>query len=316
MLEAGTVEPDDGTWVEGIDVCEHHCIDFDAVAAQGCRIVVVRAGRGTRQDARWIEHVRAATTSGLDVASYWHLYPSHTSAHHQAELWAMAVRGAAPWPFVHGHWADISSSDGFDPFDLGRYVASFLRRADELLDRRVGVFAPDEFWERHVRFDDPARDRWRDAGGEVRSSAGIRVSAADRGGPGRHRVRIVASGQRDDASVTARLPALVARGPTESVGEWKTRWIRTPAVAHLQSALNAMGADLVVDGVYGPATDTAVRTFGLLCRRDRVDSHLAELGKPTMPPCSASFEMGQVNGAASSAIPRACPSGRAVSRRV
>ena len=277
MLDAGVVELDGGTWVEGIDVCEHHCIDFDEVAAQGCRVVVVRARRGTRQDARWIEHVRAARTSGLDVASYWHLYPSHTSPHHQAELWVTAVRGAAQWPFTYGHWADISSSDGFDPFDLGRYVASFLRRADELLDRRVGVFASEEFWERQVRFDDPGRDRWHDegAGGEVQPSFGIRISAADRGGPGRHRVRLVASGH-GDASPSADLPVLVARGPTEAVGEWKARWIRTPEVTHLQTALNAMGAELVVDGVHGPATDTAVRTFGLLCRRDRLDWPLGE----------------------------------------
>jgi hypothetical protein len=249
--------------------------------------VVVRAGRGTRQDARWIEHVRAARTSRLDVASYWHLYPSHTSPHHQAELWAAAIRGAAPWPFAYGHWADISSSDGFDPFDLGRYVASFLRRADELLDRRVGVFASDEFWERHVQFDDPARDRWRDAesGGEVLPSSGIRMSAADRGWPGRHRVRSVASGQRDDGRPIDDLPVLVARGASEAVGEWKARWIRTPEVTHLQTALNALGADLVVDGVFGPATDTAVRTFGLLCRRDRVGWPLDDSSIAAMTPC-------------------------------
>jgi hypothetical protein len=280
MLDAGVVEPEGGAWVEGIDVCEHHCIDFDAVAAQGCRVVVVRAGRGTRQDSRWIEHVRAARTSGLDVASYWHLYPSHTSPHHQAELWATAVRGASPWPFRYGHWADISSSDGFDPFDLGRYVASFLRRADELLDDRVGVFASDEFWSRHVHFDDPTRGRWRDLSGGtgLSPSFGIRMSAADRGGPGRHRVRAAIGGHRDAARLVDALPVLVARGPTESVGEWQARWSRTPEVTRLQTALNAMGADLAVDGVHGPATDTAVRTFGLLCRRDRVDSPPCGLG--------------------------------------
>ena len=152
-FDDGGVDTDHTNWVDAIDVCEHHCIDFDAVAAPGNRIVVARAGRGTRQDARWIEHVRAARASRLDVASYWHLYPSHTTPHHQAELWVASIRGDSPWPFTFGHWADISSSDGFDPFELGRYVASFLRRADELLGDTVGVFATDEFWDRHVRFD-------------------------------------------------------------------------------------------------------------------------------------------------------------------
>jgi hypothetical protein len=78
-FDDGGVDTDHTNWVDAIDVCEHHCIDFDAVAAQGNRIVVARAGRGTRQDARWIEPVRAARVSRLDVASYWHLYPSHTT---------------------------------------------------------------------------------------------------------------------------------------------------------------------------------------------------------------------------------------------
>ncbi len=288
MLDAGLVEDDDVAWVEGIDVCEHHCIDFEEVAAQGCRVVVVRAGRGTRQDARWIEHVRAAGTSRLDVASYWHLYPSHTSAHHQAELWAMAVRSAAAWRFDYGHWADITTSDGFDPFDLGRYVASFLRRADELLDRRVGVFTSDQFWERQVRFDDPGRNRWRDAAGSDEvplASFGVRMSAADRGGPGRHRVRVVATGRQDDRWPGGDVPVLVVRRPTEAVEEWRARWIRTPEVAHLQSTLNAMGAELVVDGVFGPATDLAVRTFGLLCRRDRIDWPLGDVNSAAMTHC-------------------------------
>ena len=163
-FDDGGVDTDHTNWVDAIDVCEHHCIDFDAVAAQGIRVVVARAGRGTQQDARWIEHVRAARASRLDVASYWHLYPSHTTPHHQAELWVVSIRGASGWPFTFGHWADISSSDGFDPFELGRYVASFLRRADELLGDTVGVFATDEFWDRHVRFDWCERRASRSAG--------------------------------------------------------------------------------------------------------------------------------------------------------
>jgi hypothetical protein len=262
------IEPTGGTWLEAIDVCEHHCIDFDAVAAGGVDVVIVRAGRGTRQDARWIEHVRAARSSGLSVGSYWHLYPSHTSAHHQAELWAAAARGAAPWQFSHGHWADISRTDGFDPFDLGRYVAAFLRRADELFGHEVGLFTGEEFWRRHVQFDDPVRQRWQDGPGGGAGAFGVRVRPADRGGPGRHRVRAAPIRAGDVA--TAGRPSLVVRGPTESLVEWRARWVRTPAVTYLQVALNALGAQLVVDGVYGPATDAAVRTCSLLCRRDRI----------------------------------------------
>lgn len=282
--QGGDVEPSSPDRVDAIDVCEHHCIDFDAVHAAGVRAVVIRAGRGTRQDSRWIEHVRAARTSGLGVASYWHLYPSRTSAHHQAELWAAAVRGAASQPFAYGHWADISSPDGFEPFDLGRYVASFLRRADELLDQRVGVFASDDFWRRHVYFDATDRDRWRDAdhGAVAPPSFGIRTTPADRGGPGRHRV---VARDNDEAVHAHAWPVLVDRGSTESLQDWRARWVRTSEIAQLQTALNSLGAALVVDGVYGPATDNAVRTFGLLCRRDGVESTLGGLSVATVTTC-------------------------------
>ncbi len=99
---------------------------------------------------------RAADANGLGVASYWHVYPSRTDAHHQAELWAAAVRTARV-PFGYGHWADISTTDGFARGDLGRYIAAFLRRTDELLGEQAGVFATPAFWSRHVGFDDPAR---------------------------------------------------------------------------------------------------------------------------------------------------------------
>jgi Glycosyl hydrolases family 25 len=280
-LEGVDDEPGGGDWVGGIDVCEHHCMDYDAVAGQGVRVVIVRAGRGTRQDARWIENVRAARESGLDVGSYWHLYPSHTSAHHQAELWVMAVRGAGEWTLSSGHWADISSTDGFGPFDLGRYVAAFLRRADELLGQEVGVFASDEFWNRYVHFDDPGRRRWRDGDfcGDAASVLGVRTRPADRGGPGRHRVHPSLARDRAGGPSRSHHP-LIARGSTETLEAWRARWARTPEVTYLQQALNEMGAELVIDGVYGPATDAAVRTCGLLCRRDRIAWLLPEWSSP------------------------------------
>jgi Glycosyl hydrolases family 25 len=258
-------------WIDGIDVSECHCIDFDTVATQDIRVVIVRAGRGTRQDARWIEHVRAARLSGLAVGSYWHVYPSHTGPHHQAELWAGALRGAAEWPFEYGHWADVSSTDGLDPFQLGRYVAAFLRRVDELVGHPVGVFTSEQFWHQHVHFHDPDRPRWVDRvedDADSGSTAGIRTMASDRGGPGHHRVRAVPSLHRDRLRG---LPHLVPRGPTEPLEAWQARWVRTPDVAVLQLLLNELGASLVVDGVFGPATDAAVRTCELLRRRDRFD---------------------------------------------
>ena len=257
-------------WVEGIDVFEHHCIGFAGARAQGTEVAIVRAGRGTRQDARWIEHLGSAHCNGFALASYWHLYPSRTGPHHQAELWAAAV-GGADVPFGYGHWADISTSDGFERADLGRYVAAFLRRADELLGVQVGVFSQPGFWWSHVGFDDPMRPRWIDAAAGAlddtsqRAIAGVRLSACDRGGAGRHRVRQVEQAERATA-----VPRLVQRGRTESVDQWRSRWSRTPEVAVLQMQLNDLGARLVVDGVFGPQTDAAVKVCDLLCRRDHL----------------------------------------------
>ena len=113
-------------------------------------------------------------------------------------------------------------------------------------------------------------------------SFGIRVSAADRAWPGAI------------ASASSRVATAMPGGPRttclcswpgggdRSRGGWKAQWIRTPEVTHLQTALDALGAELVVDGICGPATDTAVRTFGLPCRRDRVESPLGESSNATM----------------------------------
>jgi hypothetical protein len=262
-------------WTTGIDVAEHHRIDFAEVRRQGIGVAVVRAGRGTRQDARWVEHVRAAEGAGLAVGSYWHLYPSHTSPHHQAELWALAVRGA-PWPFVAGHWADISTTDGFGPIELGRYAAAFLRRTDELLGHTVGVFTSDDFWRPNVRFRIGDRPRWLSDPDDTALAAAVavRTRAADRGGPGWHRVRV---GWDSGATDRDHGLHLVPRGPRETVDAWQQRWLRTADVAALQARLNGLGADVVVDGAYGPATDAAVQTWGLLRRRD-------ELGAPAGRP--------------------------------
>jgi hypothetical protein len=255
-------------WTSGIDVAEHHRIDFAEVRRQGTAVAIVRAGRGTRQDARWVEHARAADGAGLAVGSYWHVYPSHTSPHHQAELWALAVRGA-PWPFAAGHWADIATADGFDPFELGRYAAAFLRRTDELLGHTVGVFTSDQFWRPNVRFGIEERPRWLSDPDEtaVATAVAVRTRPADRGGPGWHLVRVGAECSATDRDNGLHL---VPRGPHETVDAWRQRWLQSADVAELQARLNAVGADVAVDGVYGPATDAAMRTWGLLRRRDQL----------------------------------------------
>jgi hypothetical protein len=271
--------PNRHTWVDGIDVSEHHQIDFTEVRRQGAQMAIIRAGRGTRQDARWVEHGRAAALAGLSVGSYWHLYPSHTSAHHQAELWVAAIRSAHV-EFHAGHWADVSTTDGFDPSELGRYVAAFLRRADELIGHTVGVCTPSVFWRCNVRFDISDRPRWelppedvaRMDGNEselARGAFAVRTQAADRGGPGHHRV-LCPDGVAPISPMTDGA-ALVPRGPNETIVSWQRRWVRTPEVAALQEQLNELGAALLVDGVYGPATDAAVKTWGLLRRRDHLD---------------------------------------------
>ena len=272
---------ENGEWLDGIDVCEHHCLDFAEVRRRGVAVAIVRAGRGTRQDARWVEHVRAADREALAIGSYWYLYPSHTGPHHQAELWMAAIRGA-PWQFAAGHWADVSTTDGFDPAELGRYVACFLRRMDELLGETVGVFTSDVFWRRHVRFGIGERPRWHNPppsdtfewrAEDHCDAFAFRTRAADRGGPGWHRVR--ADFLRPVATDIQHDLHLVPRGPNESVPSWQRRWLRTADVAELQQRLVALGADLVVDSIYGPATDAAVQVWCLLRRRDLVPTSLA-----------------------------------------
>ena len=48
--------------------------------------------------------------------------------------------------------------------------------------------------------------------------------------------------------------------------------MRGADISALQSRLNALGADLVVDGVFGPETEAAAQTCELLHRRDRLAS--------------------------------------------
>lgn len=262
-------------WIDAIDVSEHHCIDFDTVAEQDIGVVIVRAGRGTRQDARWIEHVRAARRSGLHVGSYWHLYPSRTDPYHQAELWAAAVRTAST-PFSCGHWADVTTTDGLDQDALGRYLRSFLSRMDALLDEPVGVFTSATFWDDHVALDLAGRARWsaepteRSArwGPDGARWTGARTRSSDRGGPGSHRVHWAAP--TSPAPSRADRPHLVVRRADETPAQWRERWMRGPAVVELQQQLNDLGASLVVDGAFGPQTEAAARTLELLRRRDGV----------------------------------------------
>jgi hypothetical protein len=154
---------------------------------------------------------------------------------------------------------------------------------DELLGETVGVFTSDVFWRRNVRFGIGERPRWHNPplsatiddwrAEDHRDAFAFRTRAADRGGPGWHRVR--ADFLRPAIADIRHGLHLVPRGPNESVPSWQRRWLRTADVVALQEQLVALGADLVVDGVYGPATDAAVRMWGLLRRRDLVPASLA-----------------------------------------
>ena len=74
-------------------------VDWGALPAAGVVGVVLRAGRGTRQDRHWVEHVDEARAVGLAVGSYWYVYPSRAEPGRQAELWHRAVQCASAEPF-------------------------------------------------------------------------------------------------------------------------------------------------------------------------------------------------------------------------
>ena len=284
MNSALATGAEDITWLTGIDVCEHHRMDFDEVRRQGTEVVIVRAGRGTRHDSRWIEHVRAVEHADLALGSYWFLYASRTTAHHQAELWAAAI-SVAPSLFPAGHWLHVATDDGLAGHTFTRYVDACLHRMDELLGRPVGVCTDRSFWQQRVRVPWCGRPVWDCPVGDattattagnaaaVEPALAVRARPSDRGGPGMHLIRADALRL---APPSAQGLHLVARGAEESVSSWQRRWLRAPDVAVLQRHLNELGATVEVDGIYGPATDAAVHVWHDLCRRDLV-------GHPSWP---------------------------------
>ncbi len=277
-----------GHWKRAIDVNGRHPdIDFEGVRSNGVAAVIVRAGRGTRQDERWIEHVAAAARAGLAVGSYWHIYPSRATAYRQAELWGAAVRAAAT-EFLVGHWADVTVSEGLSPDELGLYLDRILRRMDGLTDATTGVFTATSFWSSSVSLTLGDRPIWLSApavepvspAGQLRSVVsdiqgrfarnlvGVGLTPATTQVPGQHRVRLndAEPSAHEDLDITQL--ELVPRGLDESVDAWRSRWTRAPEVSELQHQLNDLGANIVVDGVFGPATDAAVRIVRALRRRD------------------------------------------------
>lgn len=268
-------------WVNGIDLCEHHHIDFEEAARRGVRAAIVRAGRGTRQDSRWVESARSAGAH-MAIGSYWYLYPSRTTPHHQAELWAAAI-STAPVRFPVGHWLCVGTADGFAPVDLGNYVAACLRRTDDLIGQTVGVCTASDFWRRSVRFDIGDRPRWEcptrhpfDVVGSetdlAQGAVAVCIRPADRGGPGIHRLSPALVEGIDGLESQPGGLHLVVRAADETVLNWQRRWLCSARVAELQEHLVALGAHLVIDGVYGPATDAAVRAWHQLQRRDHLRS--------------------------------------------
>lgn len=279
-------------WKRALDVHSRHAeLDFSGLRRAGVAAVIVRAGRGTRQDERWIEHVAAAARAGLALGSYWHIYPSRATAYRQAELWGAAVR-AADAPFPAGHWADLTVAEGLSPDELGLYLDRMVRRMDALTDATTGVFTDASFWSGSVRLSCADRPLWLSAAStETSTETGTESLASPHGlntpqrpdsrhlrgvclapctteTPGEHQFRL-AGGERSlpDDPDSPRLE-LVPRGPDESVEAWRARWTRAPEVSELQHKLNDMGANIVQDGIFGPATDAALAIFETLQRRD------------------------------------------------
>ncbi len=246
--------------VLGLDVSDRDgIIEWKAIRDTGIRWVVIRAGRGTRQDRHWIENVEGARSYRLQVGSYWYVLASRASSGHQAELWNAAIETAGG-SFALGHWAVITRGDGMNPTALDSYVGSLLGRFDALADQPARVLttisdppllSPGCLQDRIVSRVDQV-----DAGVLRRAPDGFVHEPVD---------SLVSPTNSGGESPTLHL---VRREPNDSDDEWRKRWLRASSVGELQQQLNGLGAFLQVDSTFGPATEHAVRAFQAVVRRD------------------------------------------------